>query len=206
MHPDIEKFKQQIETLIGFIEGKVDGFTLDAAIATTEMQELLQMFKNEKYPASSNHLYRLQNKLDRATLCGLVNSEGIIEDFLKKLGVSFKPVMPYRKLYSLILKSLPEYLDPPLEYLMGKVIPKDEKLSEAKIVKIIKEKLAEQFKYAGKPPKWIQSAEWPIVDGKPLTFIGQIAINAPELFHDNGAVYVFYDETTGSFETLSQFS
>jgi hypothetical protein len=56
-----------------------------------------------------------------------------------------------------------------------------------------------------KPPKWIQSPDWPTRNGKPLVFVGQLSVDAPELFHDKGAAYVFYNPDTGGFETVAEF-
>ena len=86
-----------------------------------------------------------------------------------------------------------------------KVVPHESDLSDAKKSKLIKERLKEYFIYLDKPPKWIQGPDWPIRDGKPLIFIGQLPVDAPELFHDRGAAYLFYDPGKGDFETVAQF-
>jgi hypothetical protein len=169
------------------------------------MKALLSVFEEPRYPALTNHYRRLHNKQDRTTLGGLVNSEGIIEDFLQKAEVGFHPAKRFGSIYRLILKAVPEYLDPPLEFMTEKVVPLDGDLSDAKKTKLIKERLKEYFKYVDKPPKWIQSPDWPIRDGKPLVFVGQLSIDAPELFHDKGAAYLFFDPANGAFETVAQF-
>ena len=61
------------------------------------------------------------------------------------------------------------------------------------------------FRYTDKPPRWIQGADWPIRDGRPLIYVGQIAVDAPELFRDKGAVFVFFDPSGCGFETVAQF-
>jgi uncharacterized protein YwqG len=47
----------------------------------------------------------------------------------------------------------------------------------------LKEKIKTDFRYLKKQPKWLQSPEWPIGNGKPMVFLGQIDIS--ELSHDN---------------------
>ncbi|HZZ79527.1 MAG TPA: hypothetical protein VFE62_13480 [Gemmataceae bacterium] len=205
MRPELAKYQAEIDVLVSFIEGRLDGPALDAALATEEMKTLLGTFENPRYPASSNHYRQLHNKQDRSTLGGLVNSEGIIENFLRQAEVSFQAVKRFGSLHRLILAALPAYLDPPMEFLVEKIVPADDAMSETQKKKVIKERLKEYFKCAEKPPKWIQNADWPIRDGKPLFFVGQLAINASELFHDKGAVYVFFDPAKGSFETVAQF-
>jgi hypothetical protein len=205
MRSEVAKYQPQLDMLVSFAEGRLDGSALDAALATEEMKALLSIFEEPRYPALTNHYRRLHNKQDRTTLGGLVNSEGIIEDFLQKAEVSFRPVKRFGSRYSLILKAVPEYLDPPLEFMTEKVIPVDSDLSDIQKKKLIKERLKEYFKYVDKPPKWIQSPEWPIRDGKPLVFVGQLSMDASELFHDKGAAYLFYDPDNGGFETVAQF-
>ncbi len=205
MRPELAKYQPQLDVLVSFAEGRLDGAALDAALATEEMKSLLSVFEEARYPARTNHYRRLHNKQDRTTLGGLVNSEAIIDDFLQKADVSFRPARRFGSLYSLILKAVPEYLDPPMEFMTEKIVPHESDLSDAKKVKLIKERLKEFFKYVEKPPKWIQSPDWPIRDGKPLVFLGQLSVDAPELFHDKGAAYLFYDPAKGDFETVAQF-
>jgi hypothetical protein len=183
----------------------VEGPTLDAALATEEMKALLGVFADARYPALTDHFRRLHNKQDRSSLGGLVNSEGIIEDFLKKADVSFQPAKRFGNAYSWILKTVPDYLDPPLEFMTEMIIPVDTSLSEAQKKKLIKERLKEYFRYIDKPPRWIQGPDWPIRNGTPLIFIGQVPIDASDLFHDKGAAYVFFDVVGGGFETVAQF-
>lgn len=206
MRSEVAKYQPQLDVLIGFAEGIIDGTTLDASLDTSEMQQLLGVFEQPGYPALTNYYIRLTNNEDRTSLRGLVNSEGIIEDFLKKAEVQFRAAGRFRKIHSLILTSVPSHLDPPLEFLTEKVIPLESNLSDTQKKKLIKERLKALFKYIDKPPRWIQSPDWPIRDGKPLIFLGQIAIDAPELFHDTGAAYLFYDPDKREFETISQFN
>eukprot|EP00913_Durusdinium_trenchii_P019517 g18347.t1 len=145
--------------------------------------------KEPRYPNLTNDHRRLTQQ-SRISLGGLVNSEGIIEQFLQKAEVEFEPVQRFRKIYSLYLKAVPDYLDPPLEFMTEKVLPLDSDLSDTRKKKLIKERLKQYFKFAQKPPKWIQDPEWPINNGEPLFFVGQVTINAPELFHDTGEAYV----------------
>ena len=100
---------------------------------------------------------------------------------------------------------LPKYIDPPMDFITEKVIPSDDTLTEAQKEKIIRERLKEHFRFMSKPPSWIQRPDWPIRNGKPLFFLGQIAVSAPALFHDNGTVYLFYDSVDGTFVTVAQF-
>ncbi len=152
MRSEVAKFVSQLDVLIGFVEERVDGPSLDAALGTEEMKTLLSSFEDPRYPAISSHFRRLQNKQDRTSLGGLVNSEGIIEDFLQKAEATFTSSKRYFNTYRLLLKAIPKYVDPPMDFLSEHVIPKDNGLSDAKKAKAIKERIMEHFRFVSKPP------------------------------------------------------
>lgn len=58
-------------------------------------------------------------------------------------------------------------------------------------------------------PRWIQGADWPFVDGKPMFFVGQIDIRvntgsqASQFFHDDTSFYVFMQKK-GSIKVIVQ--
>jgi hypothetical protein len=203
MIEELEHHRESIDILVRFLSGDADGPELQAALQTPQMEELLGHFEESRYPALTNHFRRLQ-KQDRESLGGLLNSQAIIEDFLSKAGVEFSASTRFSDAYSLILESLPKYLDPPVEFILP-LIPNDPTMSETKKTQLLKKRLKEAFPCATKPPAWIQSPDWPIVDGKPLVFIGQLPIDLPGMFHDSGMVYVFCSADDGKFETVAQF-
>ena len=67
---------------------------------------------------------------------------------------------------------------------------------------------SEWFRWADKPPEWIQDAEWPFADdGKPMVFLGQIDVPAASrIFHDEGRVFVFIDSNGGEVKTVTQIA
>lgn len=59
----------------------------------------------------------------------------------------------------------------------------------------------------GAPPRWIQNPQWPLCDGRPMTFVGEIELPASaRLFHDDAVFYVFLDEQTGETRALVQIA
>jgi hypothetical protein len=201
---DLAPYSKQVELLVGFVEGRLTPVDLDTALISKEMEALLQLFTNPQYPHSTNYYFKLIEQ-ERNSLGGLVNTEGLIENYLALANIPHQATRRYGKAYSLILGALPDYLDPSIEFLLEKVVPTDETLSDSKKKQLIKERLQQLFKHAGKPPKWLQSAEWPIENGVPLYFIGQLKISAPSLFHDDGMAYLFFDSANGGFQTITQF-
>ncbi|WP_088251730.1 hypothetical protein [Fimbriiglobus ruber] len=52
-------------------------------------------------------------------------------------------------------------------------------------------------------PDWIQDAEWPWSNGRPMVFVG--SIDAPSgTFHDEARFYVFWSPETGTRECVVQ--
>jgi hypothetical protein len=57
------------------------------------------------------------------------------------------------------------------------------------------------FAALGERPRWLQGPDWPVVDGKPMIFVGQLDVSAPSredagsLFHDDTSLYVFVANT-----------
>jgi hypothetical protein len=170
------------------------------------MQELLAVFEDPRRPASTNYFRKLEGQ-NRTSLGGLVNTEGIVEGFLDIAEVGYTPCKRYWDAKMLILKALPKYADPPWSLLADIVEPVlfDAILSDAKKVRHIKEQILLRYRYLEKPPSWIQGPNWPLRDGRPLIFVGEVPIDAPDLFHDLGAAYVFFDPGHGAFEVVTQF-
>ena len=71
--------------------------------------------------------------------------------------------------------------------------------SKTKKIKYCKEKLREYYHIEGRHyPHWVQDAEWPFRDGKPMRFIGQKTDG--EL-----VTYTFLDDETGEVERVEQY-
>ncbi|MDP1798991.1 MAG: hypothetical protein Q8K78_15970 [Planctomycetaceae bacterium] len=77
--------------------------------------------------------------------------------------------------------------------------------TKREVVSAIQAKISEWFRCATDPPNWIQEAEWPTYNGKPMVFVGQIIV-APtsRLFHDDAGAYVFIDPDSGVTTTVIQ--
>lgn len=205
MKPELSQFSQEVSILVAFVEGRLAAHEFESALHTNAMQDLLSLFENPRYPASTNHYRRLNHKQDRTSLSGLVNSEGIVLQFLKNAGIECNPVMPYDALYQLILASLPDYIDPPMTFILEHLLPKDKSISPSAMKQHIQSQIAELFTYSNQAPAWIQAAEWPIDAGDPAFFIGQIAVCAPDAQDEVGMAFLFFHKKRGDYETITQY-
>lgn len=131
---------------------------------------------------------------------------GEIKRFLLRYDYSFTPTKFYEERASFILDIQPSWLDILDEdFLEEKIISKvPNGLTKAKRITWCKERLKEMFLYDNKPPRWIQSAEWPIVNGKPLVFREQKRSKI-ETEHDERVDYVFYDSNTNEEKIITQW-
>ncbi len=63
-------------------------------------------------------------------------------------------------------------------------------------VDFVRANTANWFRCVSSYPEWIQNAEWQFHNGKPMLFVGQIALPASAgIFHDEAAIFVFLSET-----------
>lgn len=55
-------------------------------------------------------------------------------------------------------------------------------------------------------PEWLQTPEWPIFQGRPMIFIGQIhyPFGSNQIFSNDSSYYVFLDFDTGTAKTVVQ--
>src|SRR3954453_20298791 len=58
--------------------------------------------------------------------------------------------------------------------------------------------ISTQFRYILKPPEWLQGPEWPVFQGRPMLFVGQIdlPLGSNDQFHHDASYYVFLDHET----------
>lgn len=124
--------------------------------------------------------------------------------YLLRNKIEFKPNAFYNNRYDFLLKMQPDWLD--LDYNNEKFLidlansaPKG--LSEEQKIKWCREKLKEYFKYDNSPPRWIQSPEWPIINGKPLVFKGQ----SGDRKESELVKFFFYDPKTGEETVVEQY-
>ncbi len=70
---------------------------------------------------------------------------------------------------------------------------------------MLQKRLAKEFASCGKPPVWIQGAEWPFHKGKPMVFVGQIeAAVTRDGNHYPNVFYVFWNAEDGETVTVVQ--
>jgi hypothetical protein len=133
---------------------------------------------------------------------GQLSIHGAICQHLKRKNIVYNETSLYKDKFNLILDCQPNWLDIDDIFLNNEIILKAPKQSKGEMKIWIENKIKEMFRYATKPPCWIQSPEWPILNGRPLVFLCQQDIN--NYFHDKATVYIFFDELSEKIETVLQ--
>ncbi len=199
--------ENEIKILTDFVEGVISPEVLEKYIfENSNFEELLSdktINLQGTYLARTN-VYFFLMELNLKSLDGVLNAQGALELFLTRKGINFKASKKYKDEYSLILSTQPKYIDADMNFIEKYILPNDMTKSKLELKKHIKENFSRLFMYETKPPKWIQNAEWIIKNNKPLFFLGQLDIKNNDIFHDDGAVYIFIDQETGQIETITQ--
>lgn len=131
----------------------------------------------------------------------MLNTHAFISRYVQYAfpDLSITPTDYYSKLFDLYIKSVPDcYGGPEVDEILSQIVmDAPNELSTTKKVNWIKSKIKELF--PGKRPYWIQSAEWPTYEGKPMIYIER---------NRNGDLfqYIFEDATSGKQRIVEQFA
>lgn len=77
--------------------------------------------------------------------------------------------------------------------------------TEAELLAYAEVNMATWFRCLDAKPCWIQEAEWPFANGKPMVFVGQLDIQPDKSgLHDHSAFFVFWDCDSGDTKVIIQ--
>lgn len=200
--------EKEIKILKDFVEGVISPKVFEKHFfENSKFSELLSdetiNLQGTYMAGSTIYLYIAEQKLQ--SISGRLNVQGAIQLFFTQKGIKFNQYTKYSDDYGLILDSQPKYIDADLDFIEKYILPVEVNKSKSELKKEMKDRFLTLFKYQTKPPKWIQNPIWIIKDENPLFFLGQFDIKNCDIFHDDGVVYLFVDQTTGDIETVKQF-
>ena len=204
-----EKIKEEIKLIIDFIEGKkpINEFKNDIE-NNVHLKDFLK--KKVNNPSLSYYNYNYYDYVHRQyrniknwdIVYVRYNLQEMLRLHLSRLGYDFEVYQKYREDYIYILDIRPAWLgwgdDQGIFDKIIAEIPAD--LPKTKRIKLGREKIKELFKYDKTYPRWVQGAEWPIVDGKPLVFSHQKKAGRD----DERVFYYFYDPETKEETVIMQ--
>jgi hypothetical protein len=193
-----------LESVVGFVEGRVTAAEFERSLQSDPAVEALLLgdpdLPVDSYVGSSVFLFPLQ--LDLADPGDVVSAQGALGQWLDRHQVAYSASPEPGEFYNVLLDAQPAWLRVDAKWLRDEVIAKSERRAGHALRQWLHDELLARFRYVSKPPKWIQSPDWPIGPNGPLVFLGQLRVQ--HYFHDEAAAYVFHDPVAGECRTLIQ--
>lgn len=192
-----------IDKIKDFVEGQIDALDFEIAVnSDIDIEKILTPYESlPPYVAESN-LYLYTIARDFKNIRDMYALQNILSTFLSKNNKPHKISDFYSKLTKLQLKVQPSWLLIPSSYFSNMIKDADEK-DENKLQGWLKNEINKRFRFLKKAPKWLQSPpQWPISENTPLIFIGQLDIGG--ISHDDGQIYIFFDERSKVFTNITQ--
>lgn len=103
--------------------------------------------------------------------------------------------------YDVLLAATPAWVDVPAN-LAADLLSDTASLGDRERVQVVRDRIRARFPSLGRPPRWLQSPAWPVIDQVPATFVGQLDLGT--LRHDTSAVFVFLHRPSGQIVTVEQ--
>ena len=205
--------KDGFQIIVDYVEGKLSVEDFRRYFLTNaELSKVLQKKMPKHYLYLKQYDYCLYNlfryeysfaKCNWNSISMKASLQGELQRFLDYYGVDYNPYTNYHENYMFVLDIQPSWLDIEDDSIFQQILDEiPQELSKTQRIKLGKERVKELFKYDKTYPRWIQSPEWPIVNGKPLVFSHQEKVKGDD-FH---TYYYFYDEDTKEQTVVEQFS
>ncbi len=204
--------RKDFQPIIDFVEGRMSITEFQRLFNTDKsLRKVLKIHICASYTYLKEYNYNLLELFDNHydyknkswdTIVNRAGIQGYLILFLEDLHIEYKAYEKYDEDYRFLLKIQPDWIDCNDDSILQSIIdsiPKD--LSKAKRIAIGKEKVKAMFKYDKTYPRWVQSPEWPIVNGKPLVFSHQEKAKGGDI----RTYYYFYDEDTKEETVIVQF-
>jgi len=189
--------------LVGFVDGTVSLATFRAEIekrGDTLLAALAAITPDPPERAATMFLRLVDVRWDDA---GAVYAlQGRVERFLAEAGIGVVPISSYGEDHGALLRALPRWLSLPVPYLQSLVADLPATATPAERTAAVKHAIGARLWYLDRPPEWLQDAAWPMSDGVPAVFVGQLPV--PGVYHDEAAAYVFRHAGSDRYETIVQ--
>ena len=131
----------------------------------------------------------------------VMNARDGLSILLNRHGIFIHPVNIYAEKLGILDSVQPKWLDI-LEPYARTLIAEAGTRQGVELKSWFKTEISRRFRSAVRAPKWLQSPCWPIRDGVPLVFLGQVATG--KLLHDQAQVYIFMNPDSLEIMTIVQ--
>lgn len=205
--------KPEVQILIDYVEGRLDVKNFKQIFDTnSRLRKLLKRKIDPKYSAYKKYNYNLYNYFLENHEFRKCNWDTVetrytlfleIKRWLDWFHISYNDgYTKYSDDYIYLLDIQPSWLDITDDQgIFDKILAERPKeLSKTKQITWGKAELKKLFRYDKTYPRWIQSPEWPIIEGKPLVFSHQKKAGKD----DERVFYYFYDPETKAETVITQ--
>jgi hypothetical protein len=193
---------EAIESICAFVSGDVLSPEFEQRLyRDPEIESLLSEEPAPSYCHTGTTLFHYLIGLDYSHPGDVLDAHDVLAKLLKHRGIAVSPSAEPAAEHDLIVSAQPRWLDADMSYL-STVLASAPSLSPKERKEWLRKRILELFRYRDKPPRWLQAPSWPIGPSGPLIFLGQLAID--NYFHDNAAVYIFHDPSTGECKSIVQ--
>lgn len=204
--------KKDFQPIVDYVEGRISITEFQYLFETDKsLQRTLRLSMDKRYtflkPYNYNYYEFFKNYYNYKdknwnTIVNRAGIQGELMRFLDEYSIIYNAYSKYKEEYGFLIDIQPSWAftnDDTILQTIIESIPKD--LSKTKRISIGKEKVRSLFKYDKTYPRWVQSPEWPIVNGKPLVFSHQEKAKGGDI----RTYYYFYNEDTKEETVIEQF-
>jgi hypothetical protein len=191
----MDKIKQYLEAKVS------DTFFFEEIYNSQDLQSILDN-ENDIPPYTNNGsllLFLLSG--NTKDLRFIINAKDALKQFLQKNKIDFHYSEKNREIYNLILDVQPKWLDVQPDF-FSDIIKNYNGENKKEIKEQMKERIQDSFISIKSKPKWLQNPNWPIEDGEPLIFIGELDMS--DILHDTSKVFIFYSKKSQRFQCIKQ--
>ena len=183
-----------------FVAGAMDARAFEQLLyRDVALERLLGAAPAPRHSPHGVTLFQHLIALDYGDLRDVVDAHESLAGVLSAEGVPVVASADARERLLVIHSAQPRWLDADTAYLSA-LLERAPPGQDARAW--LKVRILELFRFAKRPPRWLQSPQWPMGKAGPMVFLGQVAVD--DYFHDHGAAYVFHDPATGECRTIVQ--
>lgn len=189
-----------------FVEGSIDGSTFAPMLYTDAALERTLRDAPPIPPYSRSAAYNLFQfliELDLTRERDALNAQDALARLLTVMGVPYTKSDAFTRVAAVRDKVQPRWLDLGEDDFRELLRTAGERQGKA-LQAWLSAEIRQRFRYTKRPPQWVQNPQWPIREGVPLVFLGQLS--ADDFLHDNAMVYVFMHPLTGRVESVVQLA
>jgi hypothetical protein len=190
-----------LDVLKKFVIGEINAEAFEAILYADKALEKI-LSSNPPIPpyAKEGELFLFLISSSYTSSRAILNAQNALHKFLMTCGMEVEPSHEIQDRVAEKHRVLPKWLNIP-DALYAEIRKGADELAGEEFIAFMKNQIKTRFVCLGKPPRWLQDQHWPVVEGEPAVFVGQLDIS--KMRHDTAHVYVFMAKN-GQYITIEQ--